>query len=327
MLWDYLRRQYKLLVMLAVFACVFAAVFYLYDLPVEVVGYAAALCLALGAALFAVSFARYVRRRRTLERLMANVGEAAYHLPRPNGALEADYQALLRAVCADRALLAAESEAERREMLDYYTLWAHQIKTPIAAMDLLLQSDGARDTEALQAERFKIGQYVEMVLSYLRLGSESTDFVLRRCALDEIVRGCLRKYARLFILKKQTITFEPTGRTVLTDEKWLSFVIGQVLQNAIQYTPRGGSVRICGDGADLLIADSGIGIRAEDLPRVFEKGFTGYNGQAEKKSSGIGLYLCRCTMEKLGGAISAWSEPGQGTAIRLYLPDRPLEVE
>ena len=134
-----------------------------------------------------------------------------------------------------------------------------------------------------------------------------------------LLRQAVRKFARMFILKKITLDFRETGRTVLTDGKWLSFVVEQVLSNALKYTPAGGRIRIYGDGETLVIADSGIGIRPEDLPRVFEKGFTGYNGREDKKSTGIGLYLCRRVMDRLNHGISIVSRPGQGTLVRLDL--------
>ena len=241
-------------------------------------------------------------------------------------ALEADYQALLQAVCAHRSTLKSQSEDRYRDMLDYYTLWAHQIKTPIAAAELLVQSAGA-ESGPLAAELLKIEQYVEMVLSYLRLGSQTTDYVLRRCALDDIIRGAVRKFARLFILKHISLDFQETGRTVLTDAKWLSFVLEQLLSNALKYTPEGGSIRIYGDGTTLVVMDTGIGIRAEDLPRVFEKGFTGLNGRSDRKSTGIGLYLCRQVMDRLGHSISLSSRPGRGTLVRLDLENAPQVVE
>jgi hypothetical protein len=173
----------------------------------------------------------------------------------------------------------------------------------------------------------KIEQYVEMVLGYLRLGSESTDYVFRDCGLDALLRQSVRKYARLFILKKISLDFQETGKTVLTDEKWLCFVIEQLLSNAVKYTPEGGRVRIYGDGDTLVIADSGIGIRPEDLPRVFEKGFTGFNGREDKKSTGIGLYLCRQVLDRLGHDISIASRPGQGTLVRLDLSRDRKKVE
>ena len=142
MLLAYLKRQYKLLLLLAGAVCVFAAVFALYDLPLEAVVYAGVLCLVLGLALFAVGYSRFLRRHRELQQLLRRANEKALPLPPARGLLEEDYQALLRAICQDRARLAAEHENRLRELTDYYSLWAHQIKTPIAAMDLLLQEDG-----------------------------------------------------------------------------------------------------------------------------------------------------------------------------------------
>ena len=131
----------------------------------------------------------------------------------------------------------------------------------------------------------------------------------------------------MFILKRIRLDFTETGRTVLTDEKWLVFVLEQILSNALKYTPAGGTVRIYGDGETLVIADTGIGIREEDLPRVFEKGFTGYNGRTGQKSTGIGLYLCRRVTEKLGHGLTIVSRPGQGTIVRLDLSRKQRTME
>lgn len=319
MLTAYLKRQWKLLLLLAGAVAVFAAVFALYSLPVEAVAYAGLLCLMLGLVLFALGYSAFLRRHRELEGLLRKVHESVLPLPPPRGVLEADYQALLRAVCADRVRLAAENRDRLEDMTDYYTLWAHQIKTPIAAARLLLQEDPGTVGTEVEVELLKIEQYVDMVLGYLRLDSESTDYVLRDTDLDGLLRQAVRKFARMFILKKITLDFRETGRTVLTDGKWLSFVVEQVLSNALKYTPAGGRIRIYGDGETLVIADSGIGIRPEDLPRVFEKGFTGYNGREDKKSTGIGLYLCRRVMDRLNHGISIVSRPGQGTLVRLDL--------
>ena len=325
MLWFYLKRRYQIPLLLCGAVCIFAAVFALYDLPVEAVVYAGALCLAFGLLLFAVDYGRFVKRHRELQRLLQRAGEKELPLPPPGGTLEEDYQALLRAVCQDRARLSAENENRFRELADYYALWVHQIKTPIAAMDLLLQEDDSKVGREVELELLKIRQYVEMVLSYLRLDSDSTDYVLREYSLDDILRQAVRKFAKMFILKKITLDFQETGRTVLTDEKWLLFVVEQVLSNALKYTPSGGRIRIYGDGATLVIADNGIGIQEEDQARVFEKGFTGYNGRADKKSTGIGLYLCRLVCDRLNHGISLVSRPGQGTLVRLEL-DRAAAV-
>ena len=179
----------------------------------------------------------------------------------------------------------------------------------------------------MEAELLKIGQYVDMVLGYLRLDSDSTDYVFQDTELDILIRQAVRKFARLFILKHITLDFRETGRKVVTDGKWLSFVVEQLLSNALKYTPAGGTVRIYGDGETLVIADTGIGIREEDLPRVFEKGFTGYNGRTGQKSTGIGLYLCRRVTEKLGHGLTIVSRPGQGTIVRLDLSRKQRTME
>lgn len=322
----YLRRQWKLLVLLAGIAAVFAAVFSLYDLPVEAVGYAALLCLVLGAALFVLGFRRFRARHRELRRLLERAEEPELPLPPADSLLEEDYQSLLTAVAAHRTRLLARERDKLEDMTDYYTLWAHQIKTPMAAAGLLLQEDPP-PREALEAELLKIGQYVDMVLGYLRLDSDATDYVFCDTDLDDLLRQVVRKFARLFILKHIALDFRDTGRTVLTDGKWLSFVVEQLLSNALKYTPAGGTVRIYGDGETLVIADSGIGIREEDLPRIFEKGFTGYNGRTDKKASGIGLYLCRRILRALNHDIEINSAPGAGTVVRIRLQTRQGRLE
>ena len=325
MLTAYLKRQWKLLLLLAGGTAVFAAVFSLYDLPAEAVVYAGLLCLVLGLLLFALGYSAFLRRHRELAWLLRRASEPVLPLPPPQGALEADYQALLRAVCADRVRLAAENRDRLEDMTDYYTLWAHQIKTPIAAARLLLQENPGAVSGEVEVELLKIEQYVEMVLGYLRLDSESTDYVLQDTDLDGLLRQAVRKFARMFILKKITLDFRETGRTVLTDGKWLSFVVEQVLSNALKYTPAGGRIRIYGDGETLVIADSGIGIRPEDLPRVFEKGFTGYNGRAEKGSTGLGLYLCRLITQRLNGSLKLDTCYTGGARFILRLPINPYK--
>lgn len=323
----YLKRQWKLLLLLAGAVAVFAAVFALYDLPVEAVAYAGLLCLALGLLLFALGYSAFLRRHRELEGLLRKVHESVLPLPPPRGVLEADYQALLRAVCADRVRLAAENRDRLEDMTDYYTLWAHQIKTPIAAMDLILQTQELPESGSLKQSLFQIQQYVEMVLCYLRLDSETTDFVIRACPLDPIIRTALREFAPSFIHKGLQLHYTPVSCSVLTDEKWLLFVLEQLLSNAVKYTPHG-SVTVClREPQTLVIQDTGLGIAPEDLPRVFERGYTGKLGRVDQRSTGIGLYLCRRTLSQLGHTISIQSTPGKGTAVSIHLQRRDLPLE
>ena len=175
---------------------------------------------------------------------------------------------------------------------------------------------------------FRIEQYVEMVLAFLRLDAESTDYVLAPCDLDAVVRQAVRRFSSPFIRKGISLRYEPLRATALTDEKWLQFALEQVLSNALKYTPPGGTIAIDLEAPlTLCVRDTGIGIAPEDLPRVFEKGFTGYNGRTDKKASGIGLYLCRRILRALNHDIEINSAPGAGTVVRIRLQTRQGRLE
>ena len=210
---------------------------------------------------------------------------------------------------------------ELQEKQDFFALWAHQIKTPIAALNLLLQGE-KQDAAVCRQELFKIESYVEMALNYLRFEEMSNDLVLERNSLEQLVRQVVKKYAAIFIYNHISIQLEHLDYTVLTDEKWFCFVLEQILSNALKYTKQG-SVKISAEesanGLRVLVKDTGIGIRSEDLPRIFEKGFTGYNGRMDKKASGLGLYLCKGVCEKLGHGISVASKEGEGTTVMITL--------
>ncbi len=300
--------------MLALFAGVFAAVFSLYSLPVEAVAYAAALCVFVAVSCFSwatCDLPAGTGGSRSSEAVFSwDRGPAGAGWPSGRGLPEA-----CPVLHEEKCRIASQADSQRSDMEDYYTLWAHQIKTPIAAMRLLLQTQEHGGSEELSLELFKIEQYVEMALQYLRSDSETTDYVLSEYDLDEIVRQAVRKYARMFIRKKLTLDFRETKLRVLTDEKWLVFVLEQLLSNAIKYTAPGGRISIYGAGEALVVEDNGMGIREEDLPRVFEKGFTGYNGRIDKKSTGIGLYLCKRILTRLGHTIVIQSKAGERTSV------------
>ncbi|NBJ14601.1 MAG: HAMP domain-containing histidine kinase [Dehalobacter sp. 4CP] len=315
---NYLQRHLGTIALFGLFAAIFATVFSLYALPAEAVAYAALLCVFAGLIFTVAGFFRYFRRHKTLNDMLSRITLSVDGLPAPRDLLEQDYQALLQVVHTDRMLRISQADSIKSDLTDYYTLWAHQIKTPIAAMQLLLQSGDPPQKTELSMELFKIEQYVEMVLYYLRLDSDSSDFVLKKYDLDEIIRQAARRYAKLFILKKIPLDFTQSGLTVLTDEKWLVFVLEQLLSNSLKYTKEG-KISIYIEDRTLLIADTGIGIQPEDLPRVFEKGFTGYNGREDKKSTGIGLYLCQRILTKLGHGIGIESEVGKGTCVKIKL--------
>ncbi len=321
---SYCKQRLGVLVLLAGCAAIFAGVFFLYELPVEAVGYASLLCAVLLLVWGVVDLIRWNRKIRALEEMQGRAALTLGALPESWGRQEELYQALLQELDGLRRKAESASDQRRREAVDYFTMWVHQIKTPIAAMRLMLR-DEERDRE-LAAELFRVEQYVELALTYLRLGSESTDYVIREYPLSPILRQAARKYAPLFIRGKVSLDLRETDLKVLTDEKWLQLVVEQLLSNAVKYAP-GGKVTVYAQGERLVIEDNGVGISPEDLPRIFEKGFTGCNGRLDKRSTGIGLYLCRQICRRLGHTITVQSEPGRGTRVILGLARPYLEVE
>lgn len=310
---GYLKRIYKVVIWLAITAGCFSLVFFLYDLPVSAAGYAALLAAACGCLLLIFDYRRYSAHCKKIEYFLSQECPVPEELPSAFDLLEEEYQQLVKQIYENKMQTEQQSAETYADLMDYYTLWVHQIKTPISAMNLLLQTDGSENVKALSLELFKIEQYTEMVLQYLRLGSAINDFVLQSYDLDDMIRQALRKYAKMFIGKGISVDFCETHKRVLTDEKWMVFVIEQLLSNALKYTDKGTISVYSEDENSFTIEDTGIGIAAEDLPRIFEKGYTGFNGRMDKKATGLGLYLCKQILDKLGHKIAAKSAPGAGS--------------
>ncbi len=320
----YISGYRRMVILAAAYLLIFATVLYAAEVPSETVLYAGALCLAFTAVYALVGFYRYYKRVSALKRTLSELPETLESLPPPQNESERLYTQMLQKTYAEYERAALEHRRREADMRNYYTMWVHQIKTPISALRLLIQS-GARSAE-LQNEIFHIEQYVEMALNYQRLFCGSSDLVITRRSLDSAVRTSIRKYSKQFIMKRLKLEYEPGDITVLTDEKWLCFVIEQVLSNSLKYTSAG-EIKICTVGRTLMISDTGIGIAAEDLPRIFDCSYTGYNGRAEKRSSGIGLYLCSEVCRRLGHGISITSEVGKGTCVSITFNEADIFIE
>ena len=324
---SYIKQHRLALLAFVLCAVLFAATFLFYRFPLKAVLYPTVLCLVLLAGFAAADIVRTRKKHAELERIKCFDAKLADSFPEADGVLEADYQEIIHLMREQHERAEQRTEQGLREMMDYYTVWVHQIKTPIASMRLALQSEDTAESRQLQSELGRIERYVEMVLTFLRLGADSTDYVIKEHELDDIVRGAVKKLAGDFINKKIKLEYTELNEKVLTDEKWLSFVVEQVLSNAVKYTSEGTVSIYTESPKTLCIRDTGIGIAADDLPRVFENGYTGYNGRSDKRASGIGLYLCRRVCNKLGHGISAESRAGEGTVIRIALDKKKLEVE
>ncbi len=221
-----------------------------------------------------------------------------------------------------------EEECKRyTDLMDYYTLWVHQIKTPIAASQLLVQDVTDRNIRSLlEQEIFKIDAYTHLVLQYLRLENFHDDLQLKQVALEQLVKEVVRKYSLFFIQKGLTINLDDLDVKVISDEKWLLVIIEQVLSNSLKYTKSGG-IEVYFKDNTLYLKDSGIGIKDSDILRVFERGFSGYNGRLTQQSSGLGLYLSKKIADQLGHDISISSQVGQGTTVSIHFQKKKLAID
>lgn len=324
---GYLRKMWKTVLLFLCLCGILGLTFWLYGCSLEPVLYGAVLCMIPAAGAFLYGWNRFRKEKEQLERILNLFPLELETLPGP----EDDREELLHQIICRLNQMRMDAEEKRvrshQEMTDYYTMWVHQIKTPIAALRLILSENTEKNRSAV-SELFRVEEYVEMVLGYLRTEDMSSDMQFKECSLDSIIREQIHKYASVFIGKKLKLDYAGVEERVLTDPKWLGFVIGQCLSNALKYTKTGG-IRIYLSESrphTLVIRDTGAGISPEDLPRIFEKGFTGYNGRKEEHSTGIGLYLARKIMHKMNQEITVESEPGQGTEVYLYLgrPDGEL---
>ncbi len=343
---NYLKERSILLAAYAMVVLIFLALAALYGYDNSVIHMLYAVVLTAFIAVLAgiTDYIHYRNKCLKLYDALSKRGESAYHLPEAKVLPEMLYAEIVVAAEEDKRRLVSELDEKNRDMADYYTMWIHQIKTPISALRLVLQgmpdneavqnttavqdTAGGRDTVARQAfeELFKIERYAEMALYYARLDDMSSDMIFQEYDVNRIIKRAVKKYSLLFIGSGLSFDLEDFECRTVTDEKWLSFAIEQILSNALKYTVEGG-IRIYGadEGGSrsggrvshIVIEDTGMGICESDLPRIFERGFTGYNGRMNRKSTGIGLYLCKQIMDKLSHKIEVGSAVNEGTKVIL----------
>ena len=320
---SYIKKNLKIYLLLIVFIFIFILIFYLYNLPFEALFYSGLLCFVAALIVSIIDFNNYRKSYIDLKHLESNILNSMEDLPKSLDIRVEYYQKIIERLHNEVEKLKIEDNKKMEGLVDYYSMWIHQIKTPIAAMNFLLDNEEI-DVKAFRQELFKIERYVEMVLTYIRLGRETSDYVITSINLDEVVRENIKKYATLFINKKIKLNYVSHETYVISDKKWLGFAFEQLLSNAIKYTKSGGEISINISESKLIIEDNGIGIYEEDLPRIFEQSFTGLNGRYEKKSSGLGLYLCKKTLDKLQHKIEITSEVNKGTKVIVSFPKKDM---
>lgn len=321
--------------MIVTMSCIHLLYMYLIGARKQDVVYAAVLDAILLLITVLVGFFRYSSKVKALSNALKRPVEEQAQLPEAADDVEILYHRLLENQSIARSESESSAAIRQSQMRDYYSMWVHQIKTPISAMKLLLEAEREElgqlmcddeqsqcllsdNMDSFEDELFRIEEYVSMALQYQRVSSTENDFVFEKVSVDGVIRDTIKKYAKIMIQRHIGMNYSGTVQEVYTDGKWLAFMLEQILSNAIKYTPQG-VVTI--ETAEekyrffITIKDTGIGIKAEDLPRVFEKAYTGYNGHADKKATGIGLYLCRQMADKLGHTIRMESEIGKGTKV------------
>ena len=363
---NFIKQNYIWILMIVTMSCIHLLYMYLIGARKQDVVYAAVLDAILLLIIVLVGFFRYSSKVKALSNALERPVEEQAQLPEATDDVEMLYHRLLENQSIARSESESSAAIRQSRMRDYYSMWVHQIKTPISAMKLLLEAEREElgqlmcdeeqsqcriadmngcnisatelniselnasgkqqivytelsdNLDSFEDELFRIEEYVSMALQYQRVSSTENDFVLEKISLDGVIRDTIKKYAKIMIRRHIGINYSGTKKQVYTDEKWLAFILEQILSNAIKYTPQGFVTIETAEEKDrffITIKDTGIGIKAEDLPRVFEKGYTGYNGHADKKATGIGLYLCRQMADKLGHTIRMESELGKGTKV------------
>ena len=363
---NFIKQNYIWILMIITMSCIHLLYMYLIGARKQDVVYAAVLDAILLLITVMVGFFRYSGKVKALSNALKRPVEEQAQLPEATDDVEILYHRLLENQSIARSESESSAAVRQSRMRDYYSMWVHQIKTPISAMKLLLEAEREElgqlmcdeeqsqcriadmngcnisatelniselnasgkqqivytelsdNLDSFEDELFRIEEYVSMALQYQRVSSTENDFVLEKISLDGVIRDTIKKYAKIMIRRHIGINYSGTKKQVYTDEKWLEFILEQILSNAIKYTPKGFVTIETTEEKDrffITIKDTGIGIKAEDLPRVFEKGYTGYNGHADKKATGIGLYLCKQMADKLGHTIRVESELGKGTKV------------
>lgn len=210
--------------------------------------------------------------------------------------------------------------AKEKELQEYFLIWIHQIKTPITAGKLICDGDIENENiKNIKKELIYIEDYTNMALSYLKMANHNTDMDISLVNLDDIINPLIKKYAILFISNNIKLEYKKLNVKVITDSKWCMVVIEQLLSNAIKYT-KNGTVSISFNEKEnyLEIKDNGIGIKDSDLPKIFDKGYSGFNGRQNQKSTGIGLFLVKQILDKLGQKVKLESKLGEGTSVKVY---------
>ncbi|WP_195467630.1 ATP-binding protein [Clostridium sp. D43t1_170807_H7] len=327
---SYYKDKLGIIMKFIVFIGIFFIVYSLYHLPLGVFLYASLLVVTLGFLFSLYDFNNYYNKHKILVSVLNEVEFSMDKLSKSNSLIYKDYENIIKALYKNKTNLKTDLDFKYENIVNYYTMWVHQIKTPISAFFMIVQSmDASPEKAMMKQELFKINEYVDMVLYYIRLDTLNYDLKLQEYELKDIIQSAIKKYSATFIYKKIALKLEEINCKIITDKKWTTFIIEQIVSNSLKYTTQGSiSIYLDKDSDNtLVIEDTGIGIEKEDIPQIFEKGFTGYNGRSDKKSTGIGLYLCKEIATRLSHKLYATSKVGVGTKVYIDFSINNIKIK
>lgn len=307
---------------------IFGLVYALGRLPLDIFLYSLELAVFLFIVYLIVQYVRYAKRIKLIKNLQTGNGLSLDEFSQGVDPADRLYIERLDSLLRELRELESLYTDRQADQLDYFTLWLHQIKTPISAISLLNQSSASKEERQISQELLRLEDYTHMALNYVKLEESGAEMDLGKVDLDEIIKKAIKKYSILFIYKGIKLEYQPVGMQVLSDGQWLQNLLEQILSNSLKYTPSG-TIYIYKDPnkeKTLVIKDTGIGIRPEDLPKIFNKGYSGLNGRLHEKSTGLGLFLSKKICQRLGHQLDIQSEPGKGTRVFINMLRDELEV-
>lgn len=313
---NYIKERRQILLFAGIWVVVFLIVFVLMGVSASYVWYPTLICTVMFLLYAGFDLWRYRQKHRTLVQLRNHIDVTLENLPKPECLTEQDYQVLLKELSVRKNRNLNEMVLSRKETIEYVTLWTHQIKTPLTALQLATTELEESVRPEFQMRLFEIEQYGDMMLQYLRMESDTTDYVFKAYPVRAMVNQAVKYFARIFISKGIAVKIDISDEMlVVTDEKWMVFVLKQLISNALKYTKQGEICISMPTDNTILIEDTGIGIATEDLPRIFERGYTGFNGRMDKKATGLGLFLVKRILCELNHEIRITSRMNEGTKV------------
>ena len=323
MILNYIKERRLLIISFIIVLTIFSLMSFIYGLSIDSIFYSLILCIMIFLVFFIFDYKKFLVKNKELELLITGYDNIEFIFNNTDSCIEEKYQKLLYLIEDNKKRVLNEVNESYNETIDFYTLWIHNVKTPISGIGLILQDSNFNQKDDLVLELFKIERYTEMVLNFARLSSINNDLNLNKYNLETIIKSVVKKYALLFIKKNISLVMSDLDKNIVTDEKWFGLVIEQILSNSIKYTPNNKKIKIYTINSSLVIEDQGIGILKEDLPKLFEKGFTGFNGRLNNTSSGLGLYMSKKILDKLNQKIYVDSS-SEGTTVKISYTEKAM---